>query len=132
MSPSYHYRIRVATGYAQAVRGLIEVFDSVATQNDGSIALDGNDLTLLGVVADGFDSLPGLKLWADAHPQEELDLVTAVGTTLAVRETDAASLRSAVQTHPELEAATPAPVGPEAAGRFEWRYAPPRPRRANA
>ncbi len=132
MPPSYHYRIRVATGYAQVVRALIEVSDSVATQNDGSIALVDNDTTLFGVVADGFDSLPGLKLWADAHPREELDLITAVGTTLAIRETDAASLRAAVQTHPELDAANLAPVGPEAAGRFEWRYARPRCRRAGA
>jgi hypothetical protein len=122
MSASYHYRVEVATGYAQEVRALIERRASVASQNDGSIAADGNDTTVLGVVADGFEGLLELKTWGDAHRAEHLTLVTATGTPLAVRDTDLASLRSSVESHPELEPRTlqPIPVGSE--WRYEWRY----------
>jgi hypothetical protein len=64
----------------------------------------------------------GLKAWADSHPAEQLSLITAVGTPMIVRDTDLASLRSSVETHPELEPLVfnGVPSGP--AWRFEWRY----------
>ena len=122
MSASYHYRVEVATGYADEVRALVERLATVASHNDGSIAAHGNDTTVLAVVADGFDGLPGLKTWADAHRAEALNLITAVGTPLAVRDTDAASLRSSVEAHPELEPLLLAPLPAGSAERFEWFY----------
>ena len=122
MSASYHYRVEVATGYADEVRALVERFATIVSQNDGSIAADGNDTTVLGVVADGFDGLPGMKTWADAHRAEALNLITAAGTPLAVRDTDAASLRSSVESRPELEPLVLAPLPAGFARRFEWFY----------
>lgn len=132
MNPSYHYRIAVATGYADEVRALIEAYDGVASHNDGSIAADGDDTTVLAVVADGFGGLAGLKAWADAHRAEQLTLVTATGTPLAVRDTDLASLRASVESHAEFEAAVPQPPSADDAPRFEWRHHAPAARRAAA
>jgi hypothetical protein len=121
MNASYHYRIAVATGYANEVHALIEEHDSVASHNDGSIAADGNDTTVLAVVADGFGGLPGLKTWADEHSSSQLTLVTATGTPLAVRDTDLVSLRASVESHPELEPTVLKPPSADARW-FEWRY----------
>lgn len=126
MRASYHYRVEVATGHVDEVRALLERFATIVSQNDGSIAAKGNDTTVLGVVAEGFESLIGLKSWADGHPAEELNLVTAVGTPMAVHDTDAESLRAAVHSHPELEPSTLAPIAAGSAWRYEWRYTGPR------
>jgi hypothetical protein len=122
MGASYHYRVEVATGYAEEVRSVIEVHASVASHNDGSIAAHGNDTTVLAVVADGFEGLFGLKAWADSHRAEQLNLITAVGTPMIVRDTDLASLRSSVETHPELEPGVLEGVSSESAWRFEWSH----------
>jgi hypothetical protein len=122
MNASYHYRVAVATGYANEVRALIEAHASVASHNDGSIAADGNDTTVLAVIADGFGVLPGLKTWADAHRAELLTLVTATGTPLTVRDTDLASLRASVEAHPELEPAVPQAPSADSERRFEWHH----------
>jgi hypothetical protein len=95
---------------------------TVVSHNDGSIAADGNDTTVLGVVADDFDGLAGMKTWADAHRAEALSLITAAGTPLAVRDTDAASLRSSVESRPELEPLVLAPLPAGSLQRFEWFY----------
>jgi hypothetical protein len=125
MDVSYHYRVEVATGYAEEIRSVIEQHASVASHNDGSIAAHGNDTTVLAVVADGFGGLVGLKAWADSHPAERLSLITAVGTPMAVGDTDLASLRSSVQRHPELEPLVLDAVPSGLAWRFEWRYGRP-------
>jgi hypothetical protein len=101
MAPSYHYRLEVPNGYAQAVRAAIEESATISAQTDGSIASRQGDVTLLSVVSGRLDSLVGLKAWSDAHTLEHLTLINAAGTPFGVRDTDAASLRSSVAAHPE-------------------------------
>ena len=45
----------------------------------------------------------------DAHPGEDLAVITMVGTPLSIRETDFASLKTSVMAHQTLDVETPAP-----------------------
>jgi hypothetical protein len=105
----YRYRVEVPTGYASEVRDLIEPPDLVEAQIDGSIFTRNDDVTLVTVQSAALESLANLKAWVDAHPGEDLTIVTMVGTPLPMREIDYESLKTSVMAHQTLQVETPAP-----------------------
>jgi hypothetical protein len=105
----YRYRVEVPTGFVTEIRDLIEPPDLVDAQVDGSIFARNDDLTLITVQSAALESLANLKAWVDAHPGEDLTIVTMVGTPLPMREIDYESLKSSVMAHQTLATETPAP-----------------------
>jgi hypothetical protein len=105
----YRYRVEVPTGYVSEVRDLIEPPDLVDAQVDGSIFTRDDDVTLVTVQSASLESLANLKGWVDAHPGEDLTVITMVGTPLSIREIDFESLRTSVMAHQTLDVETPAP-----------------------
>jgi hypothetical protein len=105
----YRYRVEVPTGFVTEIRDLIEPPDIVDAQVDGSIFTRDDDVTLVTVQSAVLESLANLKAWVDAHPGEDLAVITMVGTPLSIRETDFASLKTSVMAHQTLDVETPAP-----------------------
>ena len=107
----YRYRVELPSGYVPEVRDLIEPPDIVDAQVDGSIFTRDNDMTLLTVQSAALESLPSLKRWVDEHPDEDLVIITMVGTPLSMREMDFDSIKTSVMAHQTLATETPA-AGP--------------------
>ena len=105
----YRYRVEVPTGYVTEIRDLIEPPDIVDAQVDGAIYTKNDDMTLVTVQSGSLESLANLKAWVDAHDDEDLTIITMVGTPLPMRETDFASLKTSVMAHQTLQVETPAP-----------------------
>ena len=105
----YRYRVVVPTGFVTEIRDLIEPPDIVDAQVDGSIFARDDDVTLVNVQSAALESLANLRAWVDAHPGEDLLVVTMVGTPLSMREIDFDSLKTSVMSHQTLEVETPAP-----------------------
>jgi len=105
----YRYRVEVPTGFVAEIRDLIEPPDIVDAQVDGSIFTRDDDMTLVTVQSASLESLTNLKAWVDAHPGEDLVVITMVGTPLSMREIDYESLKTSVMAHQTLEVETPAP-----------------------
>src|SRR5262245_23895091 len=105
----YRYRVEIPTGYVSEVRDRIEPPDIVDAQVDGSIFTGDDDLTLVPVQSAALESLANLRAWVDAHADEDLTVITMVGTPLSVRETDFDSLKAGVMAHQTLGVETPAP-----------------------
>lgn len=107
----YRYRVEVPTGYVTEVRELIEPPDIVDAQVDGSIFTRDNDMTLLTVQSSALESLANLGAFLERHPDEDLLVITMVGTPLSMREIDFESVKSSVMAHQTLQVEQPAAEG---------------------
>ena len=105
---SYRYRVELPTGYVPEVRDLIEPPDIVDAQVDGSIFMRDDDMTLLTVQSSALASLENLGTFLERHPDEDLVIITMVGTPLSMRETDFDSVKASVMAHQTLDVETPA------------------------